>query len=98
RSISITGKMKSSAGGRGCGLSCRNAGDRGWQRSGRAREVSAAIGASYVYVIGFFQSWLQTYLVKGRGFTAAALVFSTLPYIVGAWDNGIGGPAGDTPW
>jgi len=55
----------------------------------------AAIGASYVYVIGFFQSWLQTYLVKGRGFTAAALVFSTLPYIVGACANGIGGVVSD---
>ena len=29
----------------------------------------AAIGACYVYALGFFQSWLQTYLVKGRGFT-----------------------------
>jgi len=55
----------------------------------------AAIGASYVYVIGFFQSWLQTYLVKGRGFTAAALVFSTVPYIVGACANGIGGIVSD---
>ncbi len=55
----------------------------------------AAIGACYVYVIAFFQSWLQTYLVKGRGFTAAALVFSTLPYIVGACANCIGGIASD---
>jgi len=55
----------------------------------------AALGASYVYVIGFFQSWLQTYLVKGRGFTAAALVFSTLPYVVGAAANGIGGIVSD---
>jgi ACS family glucarate transporter-like MFS transporter len=55
----------------------------------------AAIGACYVYVIGFFQSWLQTYLVKGRGFTEAALVLSTLPYIVGACANGIGGLASD---
>jgi MFS family permease len=55
----------------------------------------AAIGASYVYVIGFFQSWLQTYLVKGRGFTAAALVFSTLPYLVGACANFIGGIVSD---
>jgi ACS family glucarate transporter-like MFS transporter len=55
----------------------------------------AAIGACYVYVIAFFQSWLQTYLVKGRGFTEAALVLSTLPYIVGACANGIGGLASD---
>lgn len=63
-------------------------------RSGVFWQV-AAIGASYVYVIGFFQSWLQTYLVKGRGFTAAALVFSTLPYLVGACANGIGGVVSD---
>jgi len=63
-------------------------------RSGMFWRV-AAIGASYVYVIGFFQAWLQTYLVKGRGFTAAALVFSTLPYIVGACANLIGGIVSD---
>jgi len=55
----------------------------------------AAVGACYVYSIGFFQSWLQTYLVKGRGFTAGALVFSTLPYLVGACANAIGGFASD---
>jgi ACS family glucarate transporter-like MFS transporter len=55
----------------------------------------AAIGACYVYVIAFFQSWLQTYLVKGRGFTEAALVLSTLPYIVGASANAIGGLTSD---
>jgi MFS transporter, ACS family, glucarate transporter len=44
----------------------------------------AAIGACYVYALGFFQSWLQTYLVKGRGFTEAALVLSSLTYVVGA--------------
>jgi MFS family permease len=46
-------------------------------------------------VIGFFQSWLQTYLVKGRGFTAAALVLSTVPYLVGACANVLGGFASD---
>lgn len=55
----------------------------------------AAIGACYVYALGFFQSWLQTYLVKGRGFTEAALVLSSLTYVVGATANGVGGVAGD---
>ena len=55
----------------------------------------AAIAASYVYVIAFFQSWLQSYLVKGRGFTEVALMLSTLPYIVGAFANGMGGVASD---
>jgi len=35
------------------------------------------------------------YLVKGRGFSAAALVFSTVPYIVGACANISGGIASD---
>jgi predicted MFS family arabinose efflux permease len=56
----------------------------------------AAIGASYVYVIGFFQSWLQTYLVRGRGYTEAALVLSSLPYAVGACANGLGGFVSDS--
>ena len=55
----------------------------------------AAIGACYVYALGFFQSWLQTYLVRGRGFTEAALVLSSLTYAVGATANGLGGMAGD---
>jgi ACS family glucarate transporter-like MFS transporter len=55
----------------------------------------AAIGACYVYALGFFQSWLQTYLVRGRGFTEAALVLSSLTYVVGATANGLGGIAGD---
>jgi len=55
----------------------------------------AAIGVCYVYALGFFQSWLQTYLVRGRGFTEAALVLSSLTYVVGATANGLGGLAGD---
>jgi MFS family permease len=55
----------------------------------------AAIGACYVYALGFLQAWLQTYLVKGRGFTELALVLSSLTYVVGAVSNGLGGVAGD---
>ena len=55
----------------------------------------AGIAASYVYTLGFFQAWLQTYLVRGRGFTEAALVLSSLTYVVGATANGAGGFAGD---
>jgi sugar phosphate permease len=54
-----------------------------------------AIGACYVYSLGFFQSWLQTYLVRGRGFTEKALALSALTYAVGAVANGLGGVAGD---
>jgi sugar phosphate permease len=55
----------------------------------------ALIGACYVYVIAFFQGWLQIYLVRGRGYTEAALVVSSLPYIVGAVANGSGGLLSD---
>ena len=55
----------------------------------------AAVGACYVYAIAFFQSWLQIYLVRGRGYTEAALVLSSLPYVVGALANGTGGLLSD---
>jgi len=68
-----------------------------WRRALRSTALwrIAAIGACYVYSIAFFQSWLQTYLVKGRGYTEAALVLSSLPYIVGGCANIIGGFASD---
>jgi MFS transporter, ACS family, glucarate transporter len=68
-----------------------------WRRALRSSAFwrIAAIGACYVYVLAFFQSWLQTYLVKGRGYTEAALVLSSLPYIVGGCANGLGGLASD---
>jgi MFS transporter, ACS family, glucarate transporter len=55
----------------------------------------AGIGASYVYSLAFFQYWLQTYLVRGRGYSEAALVLSSLPYVLGACANGFGGVASD---
>ena len=55
----------------------------------------AAVGACYVYSLAFYQSWLQTYLVKGRGYTEAALMLSSLPYIVGACANALGGVTSD---
>ena len=55
----------------------------------------AAIGACYVYSLGFYQAWLQTYLMRGRGFTEKALALSSLTYAVGAAANGLGGVVGD---
>jgi MFS family permease len=55
----------------------------------------ALIGACYVYTLSFFQAWLQTYLVRGRGYTEGSLVFSSLPYVVGAIANGCGGLLSD---
>jgi ACS family glucarate transporter-like MFS transporter len=55
----------------------------------------AAICSCYCYSQGFYQAWLQTYLVRARGFTEAALVLSSLTYAVGASANALGGVTGD---
>ena len=68
-----------------------------WKQTLRDRTLwyITGIGVCYVYSIAFFQSWLQTYLVRGHGYTEAALVLSSLPYVVGALANGFGGVASD---
>jgi len=53
------------------------------------------IGFLYVYALYFFQSWFQTFLVKGRGFTEGDLLLSAVPYLVGACANLLGGIASD---
>jgi MFS transporter, ACS family, glucarate transporter len=45
----------------------------------------------YVYVYNFFQTWFHTFLVKGRGFSEAGLLFSFLPYVVAGGANLCGG-------
>jgi MFS family permease len=72
-------------------------GDLPWRRAladGTLWRI-ALVGASYVYALTFFTSWLQTYLVRGRGYTEAALVLSSLPYVLGAVANGAGGLLSD---
>ena len=49
------------------------------------------MAASYGYTLYFFQSWFPTYLVKGRGYSEAGLLLSSLPFFVGACANGCGG-------
>jgi ACS family glucarate transporter-like MFS transporter len=49
----------------------------------------------YVYVYNFFQTWLHTFLVKGRGVTEGGLVLSAMPYVVAAGANVAGGAASD---
>ena len=63
-------------------------------RSGPLWRISC-IGGCYLYTMAFFQSWLQTYLVRGRGYSEAALVLSSLPYLVGAAAAGLGGVLSD---
>ena len=63
-------------------------------RSGTLWRITA-IAACYVYALAFFQGWLQTYLVRAHGYTDAALVLSSLPYVVGGVANGCGGLLSD---
>ena len=49
----------------------------------------------YYYVGFFFVSWLQTYLVKGRGFVEKQLLLSALPFLLAAAGNFVGGFASD---
>jgi MFS transporter, ACS family, glucarate transporter len=49
----------------------------------------------YYYAGYFFLSWFQTFLVKARGFSEKQLLLSTLPFLLGALGNGVGGFASD---
>jgi MFS family permease len=68
-----------------------------WRLMLRSRDLQAIMGISfgYVYTMSFFQTWFHTYLVKGRGFSEAALAYSALPYAVGAISNVLGGLCSD---
>jgi sugar phosphate permease len=63
-------------------------------RSGNLLAVMAMAGL-VGWSMSFFQSWLGTYLVRGRGFTQTGLLFASLPFIVGAIANFLGGIGGD---
>ncbi len=54
-----------------------------------------ALTACYVYTMGFYQTWLHTFLEKSRGFTEQDLSWSALPYLFGAAGNLLGGLAVD---
>jgi predicted MFS family arabinose efflux permease len=59
----------------------------------RSRNLWAIMGLTvgYVYTMSFYQTWIHTYLVKGRGFSEHALSLSALPYAFGAVANVLGG-------
>ncbi len=50
-----------------------------------------ALTCGYVYSMSFYQIWIHTYLVKGRGFSERDLSWSALPYLCGAGANLLGG-------
>jgi nitrate/nitrite transporter NarK len=54
-----------------------------------------ALTFCYVYVYNFFQTWLHTFLIKGRGFSESGLLLSSMPFVGGAFANLAGGAASD---
>ena len=67
------------------------------RRALQSRNLTAlfAVGFCYVYVFNFFQSWFQTFLVRGRQFTEHGLLYSALPYAAAALANFAGGATSD---
>jgi MFS transporter, ACS family, glucarate transporter len=53
--------------------------------------AAPAICFCYIYTYVFFASWFHTYLIKARGFSEKDLWLSSLPYIVAAGANLLGG-------
>jgi len=68
-----------------------------WRAAVRSESVMAMMGTAfcYFYVLVFFSSWFHTFLVKGRGFSEESLILSTLPYVIAAGANLMGGVASD---
>ncbi len=64
-------------------------------RSGNVRAIMLC-GFCYVFALYFFISWLHTFLVKGRGFSEAALLLSIGPGLLGAAGNLAGGFISDS--
>lgn len=69
-----------------------------WREAFQSRSVVSLliVGFCYVYVYNFFQTWLHTFLVKGRGFSEGLLFLSALPFVVGALGNLLGGIISDS--
>ena len=70
-----------------------------WMRVLANANVLYLMSMYFAYCFGgyFYQSWLHTYLVKGRGFSEAQMaLWSTLPFILGALGNLAGGAVSDS--
>jgi len=68
-----------------------------WRVAFRSRNFQMLLFMYFTYCYGafFFLSWLQTYLVRGRGFSDKDLLLSTLPFVMGGIANLSGGFASD---
>lgn len=69
-----------------------------WRRIFRSRQLWLIMTMYWCYVWGsiFYLGWFPTYLVKGRGLTEAEMgLCASLPFILGALGNTLGGRLGD---
>ena len=68
-----------------------------WRLALGSESLLATMGLAfcYVYVYTFYQTWLHTFLVNGRGFTEGGLRLSAFPYVLAAAANLGGGVASD---
>lgn len=68
-----------------------------WRFALRSESVLALMGMAFCYIFtySFFQTWLHTFLVRGRGFSEGSLMLSALPYAIAAIANIAGGAASD---
>lgn len=69
-----------------------------WKKIFGNRQVWLIMVMYWCYVWGswFYLSWFHTYLVNGRGFTMAEMgIYSSLPFIMGAFGNIAGGYLSD---
>ncbi len=57
-----------------------------WKTACRSGDLWAimGVGGCYMYTLYFFQSWVHTFLVRGRGYSENDLLLSSLPFLVGA--------------
>jgi sugar phosphate permease len=68
-----------------------------WATAMGSQSVLAILGLCfcYVYVYNFFQTWLHTFLEKGRGVSESGLLLTALPFALGGLTNLAGGLASD---
>jgi MFS transporter, ACS family, glucarate transporter len=64
-----------------------------WKIAFCSRNLWAVMGVGYCYLYTyyFFQSWFHTYLVKARRYSENDLLLSSLPFLVAAFANCVGG-------
>ena len=64
-----------------------------WKSTIRSGNLWALMSLTfcYVYVLAFYATWLHTFLVKGRGYGEGQLGISSLPFVVAASSNFLGG-------